>query len=57
MPLDESVGLDDAQCAAPLKEPAKSGHHEPLDVCRSVWHRFALLEEGQLFAEEEILGS
>ena len=55
MPPNKGVGLDHAECAAPVKEPAQSGHHEPDRVGRPVRVRFALLEQCELFTEEEIL--
>jgi hypothetical protein len=55
MPTNKGVGLDHAECAAPVKEPAQSRHHQPDRVGRPVRLRFALLKERELFTEEEIL--
>jgi hypothetical protein len=47
---------DHAERVRPIKEPAQSGHHEPHRVGGPVRPRFALLEQCELFAEEETLG-
>ena len=56
MPPNNGVGLDHTQFPAPVEEPAQSGYHESYGVGSSVRLCFALFEERELFAEEEILG-
>ena len=50
MPAGKRVGLDHAECAAPLKEPAQSAHDESDRIGRTVWSHFALLVQRELLA-------
>jgi hypothetical protein len=45
------------QCVTPVEQPGQEYERYSDRCIRPVWFGFALLEHGQLFAQEEILGS
>ena len=57
MPTDECIGLDIHQRTAPREHATQRRHHPTGGIVGSSWFDFALLEERQLFAKEEVLGS
>jgi hypothetical protein len=57
VPAGKRVGLDHAECAAPVKEPAQSAHDESASIGRKVSSHFALLVQGELLAQKQIFGS
>ena len=55
MPSDERFRLHIHQRIAPLKHSAEGRHHPPGGIVGPSWPDLSLLEERQLFAEEEVL--
>ena len=55
MPSDERVRLDDNQRGTPVKCSAQERHQPAGGIVGPSWPNFALLEERQLFPEEEVL--
>ena len=55
MPSDERVRLHIHQRIAPLEHSAQGRHHPPGGIVGPSWPDLPLLEERQLFAEEEVL--
>lgn len=56
MPADESIGLDNDEGAPPVEEPSENDHEQPRRVDCAARLDCALLVQGQLFAEKQILG-
>ena len=57
MPTDECIRLDIHQRTAPREHATERRHHPTGRIVGSSWFDFALLEERQLLAKEEVLGS
>ena len=57
MPTEEGVGLDVHQGVAPREQAAKDYHNQPSGIIGAVWLHLPFLEQGKLFAQEEVLGS
>ena len=55
VPTDERFRLDDHQGVMPVKEPGERQHGESNPRCGSARPNVSLLEESELFAEEEVL--
>ena len=53
----EVSGLDVHQGAAPREHGPQNDHNQPRGIVGAVWLDLALLEQGELFAEEEVFGS
>src|SRR4029077_10388222 len=57
MPTDECIRLDIHQRTAPREHATQRRHHPTGGIVGSSWFDFALLEQRQLFAKEEVLRS
>lgn len=57
VPSEECPGLDNDQRITPVEQPGKQHERNSDRRVRPARSGFALLEHGQLFAQEEILGS
>jgi len=57
VPPDEGVRLHDGQDAPPLDEPSEHDERDPRGVVRAAWFLLPLPVQGQLLAQEEVLGS
>jgi hypothetical protein len=57
VPTEEGVGLDVHQGVAPREQAAKDYHNQPSGIIGAVWLHLPFLEQGKLFAQEEVLGS
>jgi hypothetical protein len=57
VPAEEGIGLDVHQGVTPREHTAQYHHHQSCGIVHSVWLHLALLEESELFAQEEVLGS
>ena len=56
MPTDEGIGLDVHQGVTPREHVAQNHHDQPSGIIGQVWLHLALLEQGELFAQKEVLG-
>ncbi len=56
MPADERIGLDVHQGVTPREHAAQNHHQEPSGIIGPVWPHLALLEQRELFSQEEVLG-
>jgi hypothetical protein len=56
VPTDERVGLDVHQGVTPGEQAAQNYHNQPSGIIGTVWLELALLEQGELFTQEEVLG-
>ena len=56
MPTDERVGQDVHQGVTPREQAAQNYHNQPSGIMGAVWLHLALLEQGELFTQEEALG-
>ena len=56
MPAQQSVRPDDDKRAAPVEQATEYRHDPPARIICSLRLNSSLLEESQLFSEEEILG-
>lgn len=57
VPTYESVGLDDNKSVGPIKPPTQSGHDPASGVVCSMRLNLTFPKQGELFSEEEVLGS
>ena len=57
MPTDERVRLDVHQGVTPREQATQNYHNQPSGIISAVWLCLPLLEQGELFAQEEILAS
>ena len=57
MPADERIGFDVHQGVTPREHAAQNHHQEPSGIIGPVWLQLPLLEQGELLAQEEVLGS
>ena len=55
VPTDERIRLHIRKRIAPREHSAEGRHQPPGDIAGSSWFDLPLLEEGQLFPEEQIL--
>ena len=56
MPTDEGIGLDVHQGVTPGEQAAQNYHNQPSGIISALWLHLALLEQGELFTQEEVLG-
>ena len=56
MPADKRIGLDVHQGVTPREHAAQNHHKEPGGIIGPVWLDLALLEQRELFSQEEVLG-
>jgi hypothetical protein len=56
VPAEEGIGLDVHQGAAPREHAPENDYNQPRGIVVAVWLDLALLEQGELFAQEEVLG-
>ena len=54
---DEGIGLNVHQGVTPGEQAAQNYHKQPSGIISAVWLCLPLLQQGELFAQEEILGS
>ena len=59
MPTDEGIGLNVHQGVTPREQAAQNYHNQPSGIISAVWLHLPLplLEQGELFAQEAVLGS
>jgi len=57
VPAEEGAGLEVHQGATPREHAAQNDHNQPRRIVGAVWLDVALLEAGELLAQEEVLGS
>jgi hypothetical protein len=57
VPAEEGIGLDVHQGATPREHVPQNDHNQPRGIVGSVWLQRALLEQGELFAQGEVLAS
>src|SRR5215469_1826998 len=57
VPAKEGIGFDVHQGVTPREHAPQNDHNEPRGIVGTVWLDFALLEQGELLAQEEVLGS
>ena len=57
MPADERIRLDVHQGVTPREHAPQNDHTQPRGIVGAVWLDLALLEQGELLAQEEVLGS
>src|SRR6516164_9467358 len=56
VPTDEGIGLDVHQGVTPREHVAQNHHDQPSGIIGQVWLHLALLEQRELFTQEEGLG-
>jgi len=56
VPTDEGIGLDVHQGVTPREHVAQNHHDQPSGIIGQVWLHLALLEQRELFTQEEVLG-
>ena len=56
VPADQSFRLDHHQSVPPVEEPAQGRHQPTGRIVEALRFDFPLLKQGELFAEEQILG-
>jgi hypothetical protein len=57
VPTDEGIGLNVHQGVTPREQATQNYHNQPSGIISAVWLHLPLLEQGELFAQEEVLGS
>ena len=57
MPTDEGIGPHVHQGVTPREPAAQNYHNQPSGIISAVWLCLPLLQQGELFAQEEILAS
>src|SRR5215472_12621335 len=57
IPCDASGGRYRAERSPPTEHAPQNDHNQPRGIVGTVWLPFTLLEQGGLFAQEEVLGS
>jgi hypothetical protein len=57
VPAEEGIGLDVHQGVTPGEQTTQKYHNQPSRIIGAVWLHLALLKQGELFAQEEVLGS
>jgi hypothetical protein len=57
VPTDEGIGLDVHQGVTPREQAAQNYHNQPSGIIGAVWLHLPLLEQSELFAQEEVLRS
>jgi hypothetical protein len=53
VPAEEGIELDVHQGVAPQEHAPQNDHNQPRGMVGAVWLDLALLEQGELFAQEE----
>jgi hypothetical protein len=56
-PTEEGIGLNVHQGVTPKEQATQNYHNEPGGIIGAEWLRLRLLKQGELFAQEEVLGS
>ena len=56
MPTDERIWLDVHQGVTPREHAAQNYHNQPSGIIGPVWLYLPLVEQGELFSQEEVLG-
>ena len=57
VPTGEGIKLDVHQGVAPREQAAQNYHNQPSGIIGAVWLHLPLLEQGELFTQEDVLGS
>ena len=57
VPAEEGIGFDVHQGVTPREHAPQNDHNQPRGIVSAVWLELALLEQGELFAQEKVLGS
>ena len=57
VPTEEGIGLDVHQGVRPREQATQNYHNQPSGIIGAVRLHLPLLEQGKLFAQEEVLGS
>ena len=57
VPTEEGIGPHVHQGVTPGEQAAQNYHNQPSGIISAVWLHLPLLEHGELFAQEDVLGS